>query len=261
MSPTELNQHLNSLFPDIRENTVDRVIYGDPDREISGIAVAWMPYRWTIERALELGANTLVTHEPTFYTHRDLRDEKESASEETEVKRAWLDEQDITIIRCHDVWDAIPDIGIPYAWGDYLDLGQPSKSERYYNVYDIVPQTAEAFAKHVASKASELGQPSVGFYGDPDRTITSVGLGTGCISQARHIREMGADLAISVDDVVRAWIDGEKSADSGYPLVVVNHCVSEEPGIVTLANYIDATYPDIPVTHIPQTCTFKSIAP
>lgn len=259
MTPAQLNAHLNGLFPDIKEDTVDRVIFGDPDREITAVAVAWMPYRATIEAALEAGANTLVTHEPTFYTHRDLRDKGVEDVPETQVKRAWLDEQDITIIRCHDVWDAIPDIGIPYAWGEFLGLGTPVKSERYYNVYDVDPQTAETFARRVAARTADLGQPTVGFYGDPDRTITSVGLGTGCISQADRIRGMGADLAISVDDVVRAWIDGEMSADSGYPLIVVNHCVSEEPGIVKLADYLARTFPDIPVTHLPQTCTYRPI--
>jgi putative NIF3 family GTP cyclohydrolase 1 type 2 len=258
MTPTDLNTHLNSLFPDIKEETVDRIIYGDPDRPITKIAVAWMPYQKTIQQAIDLGANVLVTHEPTFYIHRDLRD-KNVASPEVTRKREWLDKQDITIIRCHDVWDAIPDIGIPFAWGEFLELGTPSKSERYYNVYEIEPQTASAFAKHVAARTSTLGQPTIGFYGDPDREIRSIGLGTGCISQASQMRKMGADLAISVDDVVRAWIDGEKSADSGYPLIVVNHCVSEEPGIATLAAYIDQTFPEIPVTHLPQTCTFQSI--
>ncbi len=62
------------------------------------------------------------------------------------------------------------------------------------------------------------------------------------------MREMGADLTISVDDVVRAWIDGEKFAGSGYPLIVVKR-----------AEYIDNTFPDIPVTHFPQTCTYRSI--
>lgn len=258
MTASDLNKHLNSLFPDIKEDTVDRVIYGDPDREIKAIAVAWMPYRATIQQALDSGSNVLVTHEPTFYGHRDLAD-RMAESPETLDKRAWLDQQDITIIRCHDVWDAIPDIGIPYAWGEFLGLGQPSKSKRYYNVYDVEPQTAGEFASKLASRTVELGQKTVGFYGDPDRTITSVGLGTGCISQSWEMREMGADLAISVDDVVRAWIDGEMSQDSGYPLIVVNHCVSEEPGIVKLAEYIYQTFPDIPVTHIPQTCTYRSI--
>ena len=75
----------------------------------------------------------------------------------------------------------------------------------------------------------------------------------------RQVAELGADLAISVDDVVRAWVAGEWCQDTGNPLIVVNHCVSEEPGMVTLAAHLEQALPDIKVTHIPQKCTFKSV--
>ena len=81
-----------------------------------------MPYRETIQKAMALGANLLVTHEPPFYIHRDLRDDH-LGGQEVDDKREWLDAQDITIIRCHDVWDAIQDIGIPYALGRVPRIG------------------------------------------------------------------------------------------------------------------------------------------
>ncbi|MCZ6631999.1 MAG: Nif3-like dinuclear metal center hexameric protein [bacterium] len=258
MKAIEINQHLNAQFSELKPGTVDRVIYGDPDREVEGIAVAWMPYRWALERARELGANVLVTHEPTFYSHRDLEGDMadEPASKD---KQAFIDDLDITVIRCHDVWDALPEIGIPFAWGNFLELGEPVGGERYYNVYEVDPQPARDFARHVAGRTTELGQPTVEFYGDPDREIRTVGLGTGCISSPFKLYELGADLAISVDDIVRAWVAGEWCQDEGRPLLVVNHCVTEEPGMVTLAQYLEAVYPDIPISHIPQQCTYQSI--
>ncbi|HAA76909.1 TPA: hypothetical protein DCE37_17510 [Candidatus Latescibacteria bacterium] len=125
MTRSDLNIHLNSLFSDLKEDTVDRIIYDAPHTEITGIAVAWMPYRETIQKAMDLGANVLVTHEPTFYISRDLRDDH-LGGQEVDDKREWLDAQDITIIRCHDVWDAIPDIGIPYAWAISSNWGHPA---------------------------------------------------------------------------------------------------------------------------------------
>ena len=217
-----------------------------------------MPYSDTVERAMEVGANVLVVHEPTFYHHWDL-DGKDVDVPELEPKKKLIADSGVTIIRCHDVWDALPDIGIPYAWGDFLDLGKPTKSERFYNIYDVPSQTAGAFAGHVASKTGSIGQSTVEFYGDPDRTIGSVGVGTGCISNPFKIYRMGADLAISVDDTVRAWIAGEWCHDTGKPLIVVNHNVAEEPGMVTLADHLRKAFPDIPVTHIPQGCSYQSI--
>lgn len=257
MKATEINQHLNSLFPDLKETTVDRVICGDPKAEVNGVAVAWMPYRETIAQAKAAGANVMVVHEPTFFEHWDL-DAKELLPEADE-KKAWIEEQGVTIIRCHDVWDALPDIGIPYAWGDYLELGEPVGGERYYNVYEVPEQSARDFTKRMAKSTAKLGQETLEFYGDGDRAIRKVGLGTGCISNPFKIYELGADLAISVDDVVRAWVAGEWCRDNGNPLVVVNHCVTEEPGMVTLAEHLRKTFPDVEVTHLPQTCTYESI--
>lgn len=39
----------------------------------------------------------------------------------------------------------------------------------------------------------------------------------------------------------------------------VNHCVAEEPGMVTLADHLRKAFPGTPVTHIPQQCTYRSI--
>ena len=258
MRALEINEYLNGLVPDLKEKTVDRVIYGGPDREVEGIAVAWMPYKRAIEEAHESGANVLVTHEPTFYDHWDLEG-KGPEFEECKAKMEFIDDLEMTVIRCHDVWDALPEIGIPYAWGEFLDLGDPTGGQLYYNLYSIEPQSAMDFTRSVAEKTAGLGQDTVGFYGDPGREIRTVGLGTGCISNPFKIYELGADLAISVDDVVRAWVAGEWCQDQGNPLIVVNHCVSEEPGMVTLANHLKEAFPDVPVNHLPQTCTFQSV--
>ena len=258
MKAIEINHHLNALIPDLNEKTVDRVIYGNPESEVQAIAVAWMPYRETVIGTRELGANVLVTHEPTFYDHRDL-DGKLAEEPESIAKRELIEDEEITIIRCHDVWDALPEIGIPFAWGDFLELGSPVVGERFYNIYEIPTCSAREFTLRMSKRTRELGQPNLEFYGDPDRPIKRVGLGTGCISNPFTLYEMGADLAISVDDVVRAWVAGEWCHDTGNPLVVVNHCVAEEPGMVTLAAYLQETFNDIQVHHIPQGCTYQSI--
>ena len=259
MKAVEINRQLLGLVADLnKEKTVDRVIVGDPEAEVEGIAVAWMPYRETIEEARALGANVLVVHEPTFFDHWDL-DGKMTEIPETAAKKALIDESGMTIIRCHDVWDAMPEIGIPFAWGDFLEMGDPVKSVRFYNVYEVPTQTAMAFARKVAEKTAPLGQAVTWFYGDSEREIRTVGLGTGCISNPFTLYELGADLAISVDDVVRAWVAGEWCRDTGNPLVVVNHCVSEEPGMMSLTSHLKKMFPDIEVTYIKQGCTYTSV--
>lgn len=258
MTAGELSSRLISLVEELPDPSVDRIIYGSADAEIRSLAVAWMPYHSTIVKAHELGANVIVTHEPTFYGHWDL-DEECRYDAAAEQKQRLLEELEMTVLRCHDVWDAMPGIGIPFAWAAFLGLDKPVRLHRHYGVYETAEWTAAEVARHIAARTADLGQAAVGFYGDPERVVRTVGVGTGCISDPLVMQEMGADLAVSVDDVVRAWIAGEWAEDSGFPLVVVNHAVSEEPGMRTLADYLRDVLPNVSVHHIRQGCSYRSI--
>jgi putative NIF3 family GTP cyclohydrolase 1 type 2 len=70
---------------------------------------------------------------------------------------------------------------------------------------------------------------------------------------------MGADVIVVTDDGTRLWETGQWSIDSGIPLIIVNHATSEEPGMRTLAKYIQEKFPTTPVTQIPAGCIYKSI--
>ena len=52
-------------------NTVDTVKTGDPSRKVAGIVTTFMATREVIGKAIHLGANFIITHEPTFWSHTD----------------------------------------------------------------------------------------------------------------------------------------------------------------------------------------------
>jgi len=106
------------------DDTTDMVVAGDPDTEITGIAVAWMPYRWTLQRTHDLGSNLLVTHEPTYFNGQHEGDRMFRFPQVREKQR-WIEEAGLVIARCHDVWDRLPGIGILDAWASFLELGDP----------------------------------------------------------------------------------------------------------------------------------------
>ena len=255
----EVNKYLNSLgsgWVELSE-TVDTFKSGAPEDRVKGIAVAWMSYTWAVEKALELGCNLFVTHEPTYYNHRD-NDEKIFRFESARKKREFIAESGITIIRCHDVWDQYPEIGIPTAWGKFLDLGEPIEGGGYYYVYDGKGQQAGAIAAKVASRVAGLAQPGVQLIGPEDKPVNRVVLGTGAITPMfRFIEELHADMAICTDDGFTYWRDGAYAIDSGFPVAIVNHPVSEEYGMKLLAEHLAEKYPRIPVHHIPQRCMYK----
>ncbi|HEX2723457.1 MAG TPA: Nif3-like dinuclear metal center hexameric protein, partial [Gemmatimonadaceae bacterium] len=51
--------------------TVDTFKAGDADATVRGIAVTMMATLDVLERAAEKGHNLIITHEPTYYGHRD----------------------------------------------------------------------------------------------------------------------------------------------------------------------------------------------
>jgi putative NIF3 family GTP cyclohydrolase 1 type 2 len=264
----DINSYLRSII-EVKEPSVDRIIIGNPDMKVNKIGTAWMPYWETLKKAHAEGVNLLVVHEPTFFTHWDLQADKwdyydaPSPARENYIhlrdeKKAWIDDHEIAIIRCHDVLDKVPDWGIPYAFGQALGFENKDiiRSKTYYNIYGIERKPAIEVARQIAGKLKLLNQPGVAFYGDEQYPVRSVGLGTGCISNPLDYAELEPDLFIAIDDSVQTWTQTTFARDSGKPLVVVNHGTSEEAGIKSLNAHLKKTYPDYEVVHFNEGCTY-----
>jgi len=265
----DLNTYLRSLI-EVDEPSVDKVIVGDPDTPISKIGTAWMPYWNTLKEARAKGVNTMVVHEPTFYTHRDLEAKggdylnapspaKELYLEQVAAKRNWIEENEMVVIRCHDVLDKIGEYGIPFAFGRALGFSDSDllRSRTYYNVYSIETQPAIDVAKRIASILKAVGQPGVAFYGDENYPVKTVGLGTGCICDPMQFMDLDMDLAIAIDDSINTWTQTTFAEDTGRPLVVVNHGTTEEFGMKELSEQLTKALDQHETLHFKQGCSYR----
>ena len=241
------------------DKTVDTFKAGSPETVVKGIAVAWMPYNHALRRALELGCNLFVTHEPTYYNHRD-NDEAIFRFPPVKAKREFIEKNELVILRCHDVWDQYPEIGIPTGWGQLLDLGKPIDGAGYYYVYDGQGRTSGSLARQIAARTADFAQPGVQLIGPGDKPVRRIALGTGAITPMFHfIEKLAADMAICVDDDFTYWRDGAYAIDAGFPVAVVNHPVAEEYSMRLLALHLTKKYPQLPVHHIPETCMYRLV--
>lgn len=269
----DVQDYLRSLI-EVDEPSVDRIIIGDPKTEVTKIGTAWMPYWKTLKVAKARGVNTLVVHEPTFYTHWDLdRLEleldyysapslaKSQYIKQRDKKKAWIEDHKMVVIRCHDVLDKIPQWGIPFSFGQALGFKNDDiiRSKKYYNVYGIEKKTAIEVVRYIAHHVKKFNQPGVAFYGDANYMVSSVGLGTGAISNPMDYAELDADLYIAIDDSIHTWTQTTYAEDTGRPLVVVNHGTSEEPGSKALGSHLRDAFPDYEVIHFDQGCTYQWI--
>lgn len=243
------------------EKSVDSFKSGSPATEVKGIAVGWMPYTAALKKAVELGCNLFVTHEPTYYSDLEDKDPKMFRFPAAKAKHDFIEENRLAIIRCHDVWDRYPKIGIPTAWGSLLDLGEPHEGAGFYYIYDGKGRTAGAIARQIAARTASLGQPGVLLVGPEEKSVNRIALGCGAIAPMLHfIEKLQADMAICTDDGFTFWRDGAYAIDAGFPVAVVNHPVSEENGVKLLAGLLSEKFSKVPVHHIPQRCMYKLVA-
>jgi putative NIF3 family GTP cyclohydrolase 1 type 2 len=238
--------------------TCDTFKSGDPATAIRAIAVSWMSTTRALRQAVETGCNVFVTHEPTFYSHMD-NDPAVEADACTREKRTLLAETGLVVYRCHDVWDRVPGDGILDSWAACLGFaGPPAASETFMRVYEIEPTPAAEFARRVLQRIRPFGQEATQLTGDPDRVVHRVGIGTGAIAYPRSFHALGADLAIVTE--LAWWREARWAQDAGLSLLVVDHTVSEEPGMISLAAYLRRVFPDVRVEYIPTHCPWRLVA-
>lgn len=273
MTAGELNAWLRSLHP-VPEPSVDRVIVGEADTIVRGIAVVWMPTWAALREAHASGCNVVVAHEPTFFNHFDLgavennRGQLSPAALKTlsatrDEKRRWIEEMKMVVIRCHDVLDLMPG-GVADALTETLGLDAKNflVNEPYYRVVRINPaQRAGQLAQRLANALYAIGQPGVAFHGDPDRLVQKLGLGTGYACDPFHFVELGAEMCVTIDDRIKTWTESAWADDAGFPMVVIHHGTSEEPGVRRLRELIAEKFVELKVLLIRQGFRTRWIAP
>jgi len=249
---------LNGGWVDLN-NTTDTFKAGDPDTEVTGIAVSWMSTTWALQKALKLGCNMFITHEPTYFSNFE-NDQAWLCLSQVKEKRTWIEKSGMVILRCHDLWDQYPKEGIPDSWANFLGLGESIGGQGYFRIYDVSGRTAGEVARQIASKTKAFGQEAVELIGSADKPVTRLVLGTGAITPyLRFIDEYKADIALCTNDGLVYWRDAAFAAEMGFAIIVTDHKVSEEAGVASLANHIIKKFPSIPIHHIPQQCIFKLV--
>ncbi len=265
MTARDIHELLNSLETGWVnwEMSVDTFKAGSPDTHATGIAVGWKANIGALKEATAKGCNVFVCHEPLYYDHRDEDKDICEKYDLIRAKRDWIDEHGIAVMRCHDVWDQMPGIGIPDSWASLLELGEPlPESDGLFKAFDVSGRTAIDVAKQVAGGVCKLGQECVQLVGDPDAPVTRLALGTGAITPLQvFIDKLKADICIMTDDGYNFCCDGGLAQDLGVPLIVVNHCVAEDHGMALLSEKLREEFADVDVHHISQATAIRLVTP
>lgn len=71
--------------------------------------------------------------------------------------------------------------------------------------------------------------------------------------------EMGCDCSVVCDDGSCYWSKIRRAKDQGHSVIRVNHGTSEEPGMVSLTEYLNENIDGVTAEHLPHGSCFKLV--
>jgi putative NIF3 family GTP cyclohydrolase 1 type 2 len=237
------------------EKTCDQLIEGNWDNQVTGVATTFMATVDVIHRAIAMGCNLIITHEPTYFTGSDHRDWVK-ADPIYRQKKALIDDNNISIWRYHDHMH-LGNADLIYAgllkdlgWTDYLNTDLPLP-----HCYTIPSTSVAALVDFLKQK---LGMEVIQVVGDPKMKCKRVGIlvGGGSLGlgdekmPAMLMNDQRLDVIICgeiTEWTLSAYVRDAAALGFNKALIIVGHERSEEPGMKELANRLQPLIKEIPV--------------
>ncbi|MEU0228384.1 Nif3-like dinuclear metal center hexameric protein [Streptomyces sp. NPDC006284] len=235
---SEVIAALENLWPAERAESWDAVgtVVGDPDQEVSRVLFAVDPVQETVDEAVTLGADLLVTHHPLY-----LRGTTTVAASTFKGRVVHtLIKNDIALHVAHTNADTA-DPGVSDALAGALDLrvvrplvpdaGDPEGRRGLGRVCELEhPLTVREFAARAAERLPATAQ-GIRVAGDPEATVRTVAVSGGSgDSLFAHVRAAGVDAYLTAD--LRHHPASEFLADRAHrPLALLDaaHWATEWP--------------------------------
>jgi putative NIF3 family GTP cyclohydrolase 1 type 2 len=252
MNSHDILTHMIAKSPWVNpEKTVDKIIFGDGDKNIKKVAVCWYPAIRTIQSAIDADCDLLITHEPTWWDHFNSTGEwlrKGIGLKKTQM----LEKSGLVIVRLHDTWDNWPELGIrdSFARGLGLDKFIAEDETRWHGMYEIPEQTLRSFAKYIAKKVAPLGQNAVQVIGYPEMLVKYPSIGVGCGGPEEDMIKLGSDVLIMCFDGAPYWSMRDRFAEQGVGVITLEHGTTEMWGLESLAEYIRNTWSELEVIYL-----------
>jgi len=242
------------------EDTVDTFKIGNIESELKSIVTTFTATIEVIEKAIEIGANLIITHEPTFYDHRDNTEWLES-SKVYHYKLKLLQDNGIVVWRFHDYLHMLKPDGINVGlikelqWEEYID----KKNSSILNI----PQTT--LKELILFLKQKLNAFAVRYVGNIGAEITRIGITPGALPGDFHISFIEENnLEVLICGETSEWQACEYIRDAVHKglnkaIIIIGHVNSEEAGMKYLVEWLKPKIGDVPIVHIPAGDPMKNI--
>src|SRR5665213_930784 len=227
-------------------NTVDTLKVGNRDMQVTGILTTMFATIEVIRKAIDLGANFIIAHEPTFYNHTDDTTWLQN-DDVYQYKTNLLKQHNIAVWRNHDyIHSLVPDgvtIGVlqQLQWKKYAD----------HDVPNIITLQAIPLKDLIGHLKEKLSIEKVKYIGNLSQSCNRLLLMPGAAGGRRQIESIGKvkpDVLICGE--IQEWETAEyirdaKAKGDNLSLVILGHIASEEPGSEFMLNWLKEKVPSI----------------
>jgi putative NIF3 family GTP cyclohydrolase 1 type 2 len=225
----------------------DTFKFGGPDTVVTGIATTAFTTMDVIERAAAAGLNMIIPHETTYWNDRD--DESIVADDPLyRTKIELMRKHNIVVFRIHDHMHAQrPDFTFV---GSARDVGLDSRYETAPGSHRfVIPETT--LGALAADVKKRTGSRALRVVGDPNVRVSRIQLGVGYATP-----NLNADVDVMISgeqqetdgafDSPAYVLDAmELGVTKGW--IMLGHVVSEEAGMLEMAQWIKGFVPEVPV--------------
>lgn len=242
------------------DETVDVYKAGDPQTPLKGIATCMFADMPTLEKAVELGCNFIITHEPIFYSHQDgtenLQDDPVFRQKMDFIKKNGL-----VIFRFHDHIHMTQPDGIYAGMIEQLGLESYSVDGSLTN-YKLPKQSVKQYSETLKK---QLGLTTVRVIGNPNMEFTKMMLAVGAPGGQRHIQMLGSnDVEVLVAGEANEWETYSYANDASYQgkkkaVIFVGHVKSEEAGMKYCAKWLQGFISGVPIHFIANGPNFSTL--
>ena len=221
---------------------------GSAETEVTGIATTAFVTLDVIRKAAAAKLNMIIPHEDTFWNDRD--DQTVVAEDALyKEKLALLTKHDIVVFRIHDHMHAQrPDftyVGSARAIGLDPKHEDPPGSHRF-----VIPETT--LAALAADVKRHTGARALRVVGDPKARVSRIRLGVGYASPPINAADI--DVLISGEQQEsdgtfdsQPYVLDAVTLGIAKGVILLGHTVSEEAGMLEMAQWIKGFVPEIPV--------------
>lgn len=232
--------------------TVDTIKVGSRDKIVTGVVTTMFTTIEIIKKTIELKANLIIPHEPTFFSGQDETD----YLQEDPVFRAKYDlmmQHGITLWRNHDYVHRMQDDGVrigvveELGWNEYYTAKSP--------VLTIPKKPLRELINHIKTR---MKVPAMRYVGDLNQNCSKVLLLPGAVGGRRQIEaimEHRPDVLVcgeSNEWETPEYVRAANEIGMKLSMIEIGHSASEEGGSEFVKRWLNDNMPGLPVFHIPS---------